>query len=104
MMSGLCNQWHKVYTAHQLVFNTPDLLTKSFVIDAEVLFGDVPMESLEKYSETEIPYLHSGGYELFGVSGSFIEEIKGSLTAVQGVDTYQLSLNLISGMRQLGWI
>ncbi len=105
MMSSLVGKWHKVFSAHELIFNTkPNLLRYNWVVEAEAMFGEIPLESLEEYSKTELPYSHSGGYELFGLSGSFIKAIKGSVSSVQGIDIYELSHFLIKGMKEAGWV
>jgi septum formation protein len=73
MMSSLAGKWHKVFSAHELIFNIkPKPLRYSWVVEAEVLFGETPTESLEEYAKLDLPYSHSGGYELFGLSGSFV--------------------------------
>lgn len=39
----------------------------------KVTFGDIPIESLKAFAKTDEPYIHSGGYELTAISGSFIK-------------------------------
>jgi predicted house-cleaning NTP pyrophosphatase (Maf/HAM1 superfamily) len=43
MMQGLSNKWHKVYSAHNVVFNLEKQLTYSWVIEADVKFGEIPI-------------------------------------------------------------
>lgn len=103
MMMGLAKKWHKVFSAHQVVFNLEKQLKYEWVVEADVLFGDIPLESVDAYSETPFPYKHSGGYELCGLSGSFIEEVKGSFSSVQGIDTYQVGKYIIEGIKEAKW-
>lgn len=104
MMGGLANQTHQAYTAHIITFNTEPVIQFEWVAQADVTFGDVPIQCLEEFAKTPEPYIHSGGYELTAISGSFLKEIKGSHTAVQGLDMYQLCLNIIKGAKQAKWI
>lgn len=62
MMSALANQTHQAYTAHVIVFNTEPQIKFEWVTKADVTFGDVPVECFEAFSETDEPYIHSGGY------------------------------------------
>ena len=103
MMAELSKKWHKVYSAHNIVFNLEKPLFYSWVVEAEVLFGDIPLNSIEQYSDTPYPYKHSGGYELFGLSGSFVEAINGSVSSVQGIDTYQVCKHIIEGIKEAKW-
>lgn len=104
MMSSLRGKWHKVLSAHEVIFNTkPKRLRYDWIVEAEVLFGDIPIESIEAYAKTDLPYSHSGGYELFGVSGSFVEAIKGSVSSVQGIDIYELGKYIAKGLKEAGW-
>ena len=57
-----------------------------------------------EFSKSDEPYIHSGGYELSAVSGSFIKEISGSHTAIQGLDIYQLCNRIIEGSKKAKWI
>lgn len=104
MMSGLVGKWHKVYSAHELIFNIkPTPLRYSWVVEADVLFGQIPLESLEEYAKLDLAYSHSGGYELFGLSCSYIEAIRGSVSSVQGIDVYELGRYIIKGIKEAGW-
>ena len=103
-MSSLANQTHQAYTAHVLIFNTEPLIKYEWVTHADVTFGDVPLECFEAFSETEEPYIHSGGYELTAMSGSFIKSINGSFTTVQGLDMYELCKKIIDGVKQAHWL
>ena len=61
----------------------------------KVTFGDVPIEAIEAYARTGQPYIHSGGYELTGMAGSFIKGTSGSMTAIQGIDVYGVCLKIV---------
>lgn len=104
MMSSLANKTHHVYTAHCLLFNTEPMITYEWVGTAAVTFGDVPLECFKEYSKLDEPYIHSGGYELTAVSGSFLKEINGSHTLVQGLDIYELCNKIIEGSRKAKWL
>lgn len=99
MMHGLANKTHEIYTAHVIVFNTQPEIRYEWVTKAEVTFGDISVNALEEFAKTDEPYIHSGGYELTAVSGSFIREVKGSHTAIQGLDIYELCRNIIKGAK-----
>ena len=103
-MSGLSGKTHRAYTAHIIHFNTEPRISYEWVGFAEVTFGDIPKESLEEYAKTPEPYIHSGGYELSAVSGSFIKEIKGNHNLIEGLDMYEISRKIIEGAKQAKWI
>ena len=64
----------------------------------------MPIQCFKEFAKTDEPYIHSGGYELTAISGSFLKEISGSHTAVQGLDIYELCMKIIEGSRKLKWI
>ena len=104
MMGGLSNKTHQAYTAHVVIFNVEPQIRYEWVTKADVTFGDIPTVALEAFAKTPEPYIHSGGYELTAISGSFIKEINGSHTAVQGLDMHQLCHNIIKGAKEAKWI
>lgn len=104
MMSSLCNKTHSAYTAHIIVFNTKPLIRYEWVTKADVTFGDVPNICFEEFAKTDEPYIHSGGYELTAISGSFIKEVNGSHTAIQGLDMYEVCRHIIKGAKEAKWI
>lgn len=104
MMGKLANKTHQAYTAHSVTFNTQPLIQYEWVTRADVTFGDIPRECLEEFAKTPEPYIHSGGYELSAVSGSFIKEIKGSHSAVQGLDMHELCVQIIKGAKAAKWV
>lgn len=55
----------------------------------------MPIEAIEAYARTGQPYIHSGGYELTGMAGSFIKQTSGSMTAIQGIDVYGVCQKII---------
>jgi predicted house-cleaning NTP pyrophosphatase (Maf/HAM1 superfamily) len=69
-----------------------------------VTFGDIPLEVIKVFAKQPEPYKHSGGYELTALSGSFLQQIKGSHSAVQGLDMYQLCRRITEGAKKGGWI
>ena len=38
-----------------------------------------------------------------GISGSFLKEIKGSHTCIQGLDIYELCRRILEGAREAKW-
>jgi predicted house-cleaning NTP pyrophosphatase (Maf/HAM1 superfamily) len=59
---------------------------------------------IEVFAKEPEPYRHSGAYELTAMSGSFLKEIKGSHSAVQGLDMHELCKRIIEGSRAAGWL
>ena len=64
---------------------------------AEVTFGSIEESVLDHFSNEPEPYRHSGGYELTAMSGSFLKQINGSHSAVQGLDMYELCCRIVKG-------
>ena len=73
MMGSLANKTHQAYTAHIVTFNTEPQIKYEWVTKADVTFGEIPIAALEEFAKTPEPYIHSGGYELTAISGSFIK-------------------------------
>ncbi len=106
MMGGLSEQTHRVHTAHAVLFNPKkygDVSGDLWVESAEVTFGKIPQEVLAEFAKDPEPYRHSGGYELTAMSGSFLKSIKGSHSAVQGLDMHAVCNRVIEGGKKLGW-
>jgi predicted house-cleaning NTP pyrophosphatase (Maf/HAM1 superfamily) len=105
MVTELADKVHRIYTANIVVFNSNGpLIRHEWVSKAEVTFGKIPPEVIKEFAKEKEPYIHSGGYEVGAISGSFITSINGSYHVVQGLDIHGICLRLIEGGRQLGWI
>jgi len=59
---------------------------------------------IKVFAKQPEPYRHSGAYELSAMSGSFLKEIRGSHSAVQGLDMYQVCCRITEGAKKAGWI
>ena len=104
MIQELAGNTHRIYTANILVFNSEPQIFYEWVSRAEVTFGPIDPHIIQEFAKTPEPYLHSGGYEVASISGSFISSINGSYHTVQGLDIHELCLKLIEGSKKLGWI
>ena len=67
-----------------------DGTTKTFTVRTRVDFDPIPRAWVKRYAATPEPYDKAGGYGLQGAAGTFIRDIRGSVTNVVGLPMVEL--------------
>ncbi|XP_051912644.1 dTTP/UTP pyrophosphatase-like [Hippocampus zosterae] len=99
MMGKLAGRWHEGITAHRVYVGTK---LYAFTTVDELKFFPLDETTLRAYARTGQPYAHSGGYRLNGMSGSFFEEIRGSV-GFQGLHVGRVCAAIVTGLKEMGW-
>lgn len=82
MMAQLSNQWHQVYTGVAMQFADKVLCT---CIATDVKMTSISPSEAMQYWQTNEPLDKAGGYAIQGYGGQFVEQIRGSFSAVVGL-------------------
>ena len=99
-MRMLSNNSHECITCMSVVLRRGTQLEQEhFHTITEILFGEIPEESIDCMS-TVFPALlnAAGGYQIQASSGSIVKEIRGSSTGLIGIPMYELATCLIKYM------
>lgn len=82
MMHLLSDKWHQVFTGVCILYENR-VLSKT-VITSVKMTGISPQEAADYWATNE-PQDKAGGYAIQGIGGQFVEQIKGSFSAVVGL-------------------
>jgi len=90
MMTLLSNQWHQVFTGVSVQLGE-QIICDTIVTDVKMV--SISSQNITDYWRTNEPLDKAGGYAIQGIGGQFVEQIRGSFSAVVGlplVETKQL--------------
>ncbi|MFW8591791.1 Maf family protein [Glaciecola sp. 2405UD65-10] len=82
MMQLLSNKWHQVFTG-VCILHEDRVLSKT--VFTSVKMTSISSQEAEIYWATKEPQDKAGGYAIQGIGGQFVEQIKGSFSAVVGL-------------------
>ncbi len=86
MLLALAGRRHQVMTAVALVHDSG---VEQALVTTEVTFGPISAEQAAAYWATGEPADKAGGYGIQGLGAVFVEQIKGSYTAVVGLPLFE---------------
>lgn len=87
MLQRLSGRTHEVYSGVALVVN-PESVSDTLNITA-VTFGDMPLEWIRQYCQSEEPMDKAGAYAVQGATGQYIRRIEGSYSGVMGLPLFE---------------
>ena len=89
MLALLQNRWSFVYTAFCLSKIDKNYL-RFDITESQVKFAPMSIAEIDNYVATKEPLDKAGAYALQGIGTQYIEEIKGSYSAIIGLDLVKL--------------
>jgi septum formation protein len=87
MLQALSNKTHHVYSSVALALK-PGIVMDSLNITA-VTFGQMPLDWIAKYCQSDEPMDKAGAYAVQGGTGQFIRRIEGSYSGVMGLPLFE---------------
>ncbi len=87
MLQRLSGRTHEVYSGVALVVN-PEAVLDTLNITA-VTFGEMPLDWIRQYCQTEEPMDKAGAYAVQGATGQYIRRIEGSYSGVMGLPLFE---------------
>jgi len=87
MLKRLSGRTHEVYSAVALVVG-PDNILDTLNITA-VTFGEMPVEWIRQYCQSDEPMDKAGAYAVQGGTGQYIRRIDGSYSGVMGLPLFE---------------
>ena len=87
MLQRLSGRTHEVYSGVALVLD-PKYILETLNITA-VTFGDMPVDWISRYCQTEEPMDKAGAYAVQGATGQYIRRIDGSYSGVMGLPLFE---------------
>jgi septum formation protein len=88
MWRQLSNREHEVYTAMAMIHSGQ--LQQSLSV-SKVEFAEISEQAMALYWATGEPMDKAGGYAIQGLAAQWIKEIRGSYSAIMGLDLYACS-------------
>lgn len=88
MLTNLSGQTHQVMTAVSICRGSEQ---KTLCCETDVRFRAVSAAEAERYWNSGEPQDKAGGYGIQGLGGVFVEEIRGSYSAVVGLPLFETS-------------
>jgi len=95
MLQDLSGQTHEVYSAVAIMLK-PDSILETLNI-TKVTFGEMPVQWIRAYCESEEPMDKAGAYAVQGGAGQYISRIEGSYTGVMGLPLFETAQLLRQG-------
>ncbi len=87
MLQRLSGRTHQVYSGVALVVD-PKTVLDTLNITA-VTFGEMPLDWIRQYCQTEEPMDKAGAYAVQGATGQYIRRIEGSYSGVMGLPLFE---------------
>ena len=87
MLQRLSGQTHHVYSAVALALKADNILDTLNI--TAVTFGDMPLEWISQYCQSDEPMDKAGAYAVQGATGQYIRRIEGSYSGVMGLPLFE---------------
>lgn len=87
MLQALSGQTHQVYSSVAIALE-PEKILDTLNITA-VTFGEMPLEWIRHYCQTDEPMDKAGAYAVQGGTGQYIRQIEGSYSGVMGLPLFE---------------
>ena len=87
MLQSLSGQTHHVYSSVAIALE-PDNVLDTINITA-VTFGDMPVDWIRHYCQSDEPMDKAGAYAVQGGTGQYIRCIEGSYSGVMGLPLFE---------------
>ena len=87
MLGRLSGRTHEVYSGVALALDAETVLEAINI--TSVTFGDVPLDWIRRYCQSDEPMDKAGAYAVQGGMGQFISRINGSYSGVMGLPLFE---------------
>ena len=87
MLQALSGQTHHVYTSVAVALESDNVLDTINI--TAVTFGDMPVDWISRYCQSDEPMDKAGAYAVQGGTGQYIRRIEGSYSGVMGLPLFE---------------